>query len=258
MPIDFHAEENKKTYATRRADPAWREMVGKLVDLQGKTAVDLGCGGGIYSRELVVLGAKSVTGIDFSASNLEGAKENCADIEAIQFQQGDAYQTGLPSSSVNFVLERALIHHLDRLPRNFYEVYRVLGSDGLLMVQDRTMEDVMQPPSPTHLRGYFFAQFPRLLDVERKRRVEDNVVRQALQNTGFEQIFSRTFWEVRRLYKDRDEFVADVRGRYGRSLLHELNDQEMDQLTQMLTQTIPPDIELTETDRWTIWIARKP
>ena len=64
----------KKTYATRRADPAWREMVGKLVDLQGKTAVDLGCGGGIYSRELVALGAKSVTGIDFSASNLEGRK----------------------------------------------------------------------------------------------------------------------------------------------------------------------------------------
>ena len=78
------------------------------------------------------------------------------------------------------------------------------------------------------------------------------------KNAGFEQIFSRTFWEVRRLYKDRDEFVADVRGRYGRSLLHELNDQEMEQLTQMLTQTIPPDIKLTETDRWTIWIARKP
>lgn len=258
MPIDFHAQENRKTYATRSADPAWREMVEKLADLRGKTAVDLGCGGGIYSRELVELGASSVVGVDFSASNLAGAKENCADLPMIQFQQGDAYATGLPAQTVDFVLERALIHHLDSLPRNFKEVHRILRSDGLLLVQDRTMEDVLQPPSPTHLRGYFFAQFPKLVDVEKKRRVADTAVREALQNAGFAQIFSRTFWEVRRSYAHRDEFVQDVRGRYGRSLLHELNDQEIDQLTQQLTQTIPPDIELTETDRWTIWIARKP
>ena len=258
MPIDFHDQENRKTYATRTADPAWREMVGKLANFNGKTAVDLGCGGGIYSRELAALGAQSVWGVDFSVSNLAGAKENCADINAIQFKQGDAYATGLSDQTADFVLQRALIHHLDNLVRNFGEVYRILRPDGLLMVQDRTMEDVLQPPSPTHLRGYFFAQFPRLLEVERKRRVSDTAVRQALKNTGFEQIFSRTIWEVRRTYAAVAEFVEDVQGRYGRSLLHELNDRELKQLTQFFIDTFPPDIELTETDRWTIWIARKP
>ena len=257
MPIDFHAQENKKTYATRTADPAWRELVGKLADLEGKTAVDIGCGGGIYSRELNELGAQSVVGVDFSASNLAGAKENCADIEAIQFKQGDAYATGLPAQTADFVLQRALIHHLDNLVRNFDEVYRILRPDGLLLVQDRTMEDVMQPPSPTHLRGYFFDQFPKLLDVEKKRRVSDTAVRQALKHAGFDEIFSRTIWEVRRTYAHVAEFVADVQGRYGRSLLHELNDKELDQLAQYFTNTFPPDIELTEADRWTIWIARK-
>ncbi len=257
MPIDFHAQENKKTYATRAADPVWRETVEKLVDLQGKTAVDIGCGGGIYSRELIELGAESVTGIDFSASNLAGAKENCADIAAIQFQQGDAYATGLPTQTADFVLERALIHHLDELGRNFAEVHRILRADGLLLVQDRTMEDVQQPPSPIHLRGYFFAQFPRLLDVEKKRRVSDTAVRQALKQAGFAQIFSRNLWEVRRTYDNVEQFVEDVRGRYGRSLLHELNDAEIEQLAHYLQNTFPADSELIESDRWTIWMARK-
>lgn len=257
MPIDFHAQENKNTYATRTADPAWGEMVRKLVDLEGKTAVDIGCGGGIYSCELAALGAESVIGVDFSAANLAGAQENCVDVKNIQFQQGTAEATGLPAQSTDFVLERALIHHLDDLAANFHEVRRILRPDGLLLVQDRTMEDVLQPPSPSHLRGYFLEQFPRLLQVEEKRRVADTAVRQALERARFEQVFSRTFWEVRREYANVAEFVEDVRGRYGRSLLHELTDDEIEQLCDFFQTSFPPDISLTETDRWTLWIARK-
>ncbi len=257
MPIDFHAQENKHTYATRTADPAWGEMVRKLVDLDGKTAVDLGCGGGIYSRELAALGAKSVIGIDFSAANLAGAKENCADVPNVRFQQGTAEATGLPAQSADFVLERALIHHLNDLAANFHEAHRILRPDGLLLVQDRTMEDVLQPPSPTHLRGYFFERFPRLLAIEEARRVADTAVRRALDQARFAEITSRTFWEVRQTYADVDEFVDDVRGRYGRSLLHELSDDEIEQLAQFFKTTFPSDVPLTETDRWTIWIARK-
>ena len=39
MPIDFHTQENKNTYTTRTADLAWREMVRRLIDLNGKTVM---------------------------------------------------------------------------------------------------------------------------------------------------------------------------------------------------------------------------
>jgi ubiquinone/menaquinone biosynthesis C-methylase UbiE len=206
---------------------------------------------------LAALGAKSVIGIDFSAANLAGAQENCADVANIQFQQGTAVATGLPAHSADFVLERAIIHHLDDLATNFREVQRILRPDGLLLIQDRTMADVLQPPSPNHLRGYFFEMFPRLLPIEEKRRVADTAVRQALERARFEQVFTRTFWEVRQVYADVAEFVEDVKGRYGRSLLHELTNDEIEQLAHFFKTTFPPDVPLTETDRWTIWIARK-
>lgn len=30
MPIDFHAEQNRYTYAAREADPAWRQAISEI------------------------------------------------------------------------------------------------------------------------------------------------------------------------------------------------------------------------------------
>lgn len=44
-------------------------------DIQGKTILDIGCGGGRYAVQYAKLGAKKVTGIDLSANMIELSKQ---------------------------------------------------------------------------------------------------------------------------------------------------------------------------------------
>jgi 2-polyprenyl-3-methyl-5-hydroxy-6-metoxy-1,4-benzoquinol methylase len=75
MPIDFHAQQNRYIYIREQIDSAWQAAIGSIVDVNGKHAVDIGCGGGIYTAALSRMGAASVTGIDFSEEMLKGARE---------------------------------------------------------------------------------------------------------------------------------------------------------------------------------------
>ena len=75
MPIDFHAAANRRTYSGRDADVSWREAVAALVDPVSADVVDVGCGGGTYTRAWHELGAATVTGVDFSGPILDAARE---------------------------------------------------------------------------------------------------------------------------------------------------------------------------------------
>jgi ubiquinone/menaquinone biosynthesis C-methylase UbiE len=112
MTINFHDKKNKLTYATREADYSWKELIKQYMSRDYITALDIGCGGGIYSKALAQMGVRNVIGMDFSESNLDGARENCESFRNIKFIQGDALNTGLSDNYVDLILERALIHHI--------------------------------------------------------------------------------------------------------------------------------------------------
>ncbi|MCP8969643.1 class I SAM-dependent methyltransferase [Ectobacillus ponti] len=258
MGIDFFAEENKGTYAARAADQTWLQLMAERASVQGKIAVDIGCGGGIYSRALIGLGAAQVIGVDFSAEMLAGAAAFCRDEERILFRQGSAAETGLPAACCDVVLERALTHHLpaEKLPACFVEAHRILRRGGLLVVQNRTPEDCLRPGSSTHLRGYFFQLFPRLIAKETGRRHSSMTMRQALGTAGFADVEEVKLWETRRTYADQKELERDLLGRTGRSILHELTDDELRELASYICARVPKQ-QIQENDCWTIWLARK-
>jgi 2-polyprenyl-3-methyl-5-hydroxy-6-metoxy-1,4-benzoquinol methylase len=85
MTINFHDAQNKLTYTTRVADPSWIQLIKENVNFFGKQALDIGCGGGIYTKSLVQLKAEHVTALDFSEKMLKGARENCKDYTNITF-----------------------------------------------------------------------------------------------------------------------------------------------------------------------------
>jgi ubiquinone/menaquinone biosynthesis C-methylase UbiE len=215
---------------------------------------DVGCGGGIYSRAWHELGAE-VIGVDFSEQMVAAAREQAAGLSRISFRQGDATATGLPAASRNVVFERALIHHLKDYKACFAEARRMLVPDGRLIVQDRTPDDVQLPGSPEHVRGYFFERFPRLRTVELARRPTDAAVRDALQATGFRDVKSVTLWELRKTHDDRQGLKQDLTARTGRSILHDLNDDELAELILSIEKQLPADGPFVEKDRWTVWSA---
>lgn len=264
LAINFHDRDNAGTYATREADDSWRQAIGRIVDLDGLRVVDLGCGGGIYSTALAQMGSTQVIGVDSSAQMVQDARERAeaAGISAIIFQQGSAEQTGLPDGGADLVLQRALIHHLAEPSAAFVEAGRILRPGGTLLVQDRTMADVMVPASSQHLRGWFFELFPRLVDVEAARRPSgDEAVDAWLRDAGLTVVGHHRLPERRRTYANLQELHTDLRARTGRSILHELTDGELcrlaDEICERVADTVSDGEPIHEIDHWTVWQAQK-
>ncbi|RUS43284.1 class I SAM-dependent methyltransferase [Cohnella sp. AR92] len=258
MPINFHDAQNRQTYATRNADESWISLIKDTVDVSNKRIADIGCGGGIYTKALIKMGASHVVGVDFSDEMLKGAANNCKNIQNATFLKGDAYQSNLPANEIDIVLERALIHHLNDLDACFKEAYRIIKDSGVLIVQDRTAKDCLLPGDENHIRGYFFERFPQLIDKEISRRYDSDQVQQALESNGFRLAKTVSHWETRRVYNDYEELKKDLLLRTGRSILHELTDVELQELISFIGEKLndsqPPIIEK---DSWTVWFAIK-
>ena len=261
MPINFHADNNRFNYAARQADAFWMAAISEIIDVRGKKVADIGCGGGIYAKALAEMGAASVTGVDFSEVSLEGARENCRDYASINFATGHALDTGLSDNQFDLVLERALIHHLARndVQACFAEAFRLLKPGGILIVQDRTPGDCLLPGSAKHIRGYLFSRYPKLIEKEIERRFESEFVISTLQQVGFQDVGRRKLWEIRKIYPNFDALRQELLARTGRSILHELSDEELQDLSAYIQVQLQKQDgqEITERDRWTIWSARK-
>jgi hypothetical protein len=93
------------------------------------------------------------------------------------------------------------------LSKQIGQAYRILKPGGIIMIQDRTFADCQLPGSPDHIRGYFFENFPHLLEIEKRRRHEHNEVVHALLQTGFTRIRSQSLWETRKTYSSFDPFA---------------------------------------------------
>lgn len=258
MGINFHNNTNRNTYTTREADNSWRQTISGLVQIDNNiNALDIGCGGGIYSKALSDMGAAAVTGVDFSEAILEGARENCKEYKNITFKVGNALDTGLDSNRFNLLLERALIHHIEDLHACFKEAYRVLEKNGIFIVQDRTPKDCLIEGDNSHIRGYFFELFPKLIEKETNRRHDSSLVMEKLMEVGFKEVEEVKLWETRKVYKNKEHLLKDLSERTGRSILHELDNQELKLLINHIDNSISTDTDIVEKDRWTIWMATK-
>ena len=104
---------------------------------KGATAVDLGSGTGHLARDLTeVFDCGDVLGLDFSPVMVSRARELHADVQRLEFRQGDARDTGLPDESFDLVVLHTVLCHVPGPERAIAEANRILRPGGTLAIFD--------------------------------------------------------------------------------------------------------------------------
>lgn len=186
-------------------------VASELLQMNGKRALDVGCGDGKFTRFLARSGAKT-TGIDVVTAPLERARAKAAEEELdIAFIEARAEDMPFADGSFDIVVFSNSLHHVDPalMGKALAEAARVLMPGGELYV----MEPVAEGP-------YFEAT--RLISDEREVR---NLARAALTASA-EQGFApvrEVIYQALSSWTNFEEFAAQQaeRGERRRKILAE-------------------------------------
>jgi SAM-dependent methyltransferase len=132
-------------------------------DLRGKKIVDMGCGIGLYVLALQRQGL-DVEGVEYSSELVERLSRRYPELN---IHCEDALQTHYKDSSVDIALSLGVVEHRERGPDVFLrEMYRVLRSDGLLLISvpfynlfwriRMALSDPYNPSGMDRLAGHFY------------------------------------------------------------------------------------------------------
>lgn len=122
--------------------PAGKERLRRRTELlvehaglkPGVLALEIGCGKGLYTRELAQSGA-AIVPIDISWDLLNGARQNTADGD---YLAGDAHRLPFAESSFDAVCGVSVLHHLD-VERVLAQSIRALKPEGRFVFSEPNM-----------------------------------------------------------------------------------------------------------------------
>jgi len=86
--------------------------VRQMIDLRRKSVIDIGCGDGTYTLELLDMGAASVLGVDAAEGAVAQARENSRGRTDISFEVCDIYQLDHLGGRFDVAIVRGILHHL--------------------------------------------------------------------------------------------------------------------------------------------------
>lgn len=156
------------------------EKIKRLVgenNFSGKKVLDLGCGDGRVSAELVKLGA-NVVGYDVDPVAIELAKQNGLDGQIVDLEN----KLAIDSDTVDLVLCLDTLEHIYNEDSLVSEIARVLEPDGRVVISIPNHFDIRnrlaflfggsiihwahKKYDGTTVWGYSHVRFPRLVDLE--------------------------------------------------------------------------------------------
>jgi 2-polyprenyl-3-methyl-5-hydroxy-6-metoxy-1,4-benzoquinol methylase len=125
-----HPEAYKRFFYGAR----FKTVLHALDARPGDRVLDVGCGSGAYTRELVALGA-DVTATEIAPTPLVLARRNLGELaERVDFRLEDAQALDLPDGAFDKVLLTEVIEHVPEPGRAIAEAARVLRPGGVLVV----------------------------------------------------------------------------------------------------------------------------
>jgi arsenite methyltransferase len=116
-----------------------RKLVyGALGAQPGESVLDVGCGPGFYTRELLdqVGEEGSVTGVDQSPQMLAVAMRRCEGFGNVRFEEGDATRLPVENGGFDRALSVQVLEYVADVPAALAEMHRALRPGGRLVVWD--------------------------------------------------------------------------------------------------------------------------
>jgi 2-polyprenyl-3-methyl-5-hydroxy-6-metoxy-1,4-benzoquinol methylase len=115
----------------------WYEMVRSRLDgselLNNARALEIGCGGGHFTRWMAAQGAREVIGADFSPTVINRANSEAAPAN-LHFEIQDIERLPYEDDSFELVVSCETIEHVPRPQRAVRELARVLQPGGTLLL----------------------------------------------------------------------------------------------------------------------------
>ncbi len=132
---------------------AWNRILALVLTDRGLLdALDVGCGTGFLSFELVARGHR-VTGVDFAAAMIAEARRKAVERSvSIRLEEADAEQLPFPPGSFDLVISRHLLWTLPHPEAAIDEWVRVLRPGGRLIVVDSQVDAGAAPPAAENAR----------------------------------------------------------------------------------------------------------
>lgn len=113
------------------------ELVGERLPA-GSRVLEVGCGTGLLTEQLVRRGDLRVVAIDVSHDLLRRARARTANDASVSLSVQNAYATAFRPRSFDAVVGISVLHHLD-LPAALAELHRVLRPGGVLVFSEPNM-----------------------------------------------------------------------------------------------------------------------
>ena len=131
-----------------------------------KTVLDLACGSGYGSVELLKGGAVRVVGVDCSPEAIDHAVRNFS-VESIQYVLGDALNYGLSGGTFDCIVSLETIEHLRDSEIFLRESTCVLRPDGMMILSTPnkaiSSPHSNAPVNPYHVIEFELREFAKLL-----------------------------------------------------------------------------------------------
>ena len=167
-------------------------VLDRLVQVRGRSLIDVGCGGGALARSLAERGA-TVLGVEPDPIQAERNRE-APETASVTFAEGRAESLPIDDGAADGVIFGRSLHHIPEAAMRpaLTEAHRVLGSGGFLYVLEPVMD------------GAFSAVMKPFHDETEVRRQ----AREALVDTA--PLFARArevHYEVERRFESYEAFV---------------------------------------------------
>jgi 2-polyprenyl-3-methyl-5-hydroxy-6-metoxy-1,4-benzoquinol methylase len=131
----------------------------------GRRVIDIGCGDGIYSLELLDAGASEVLGVDAAEQAVQSARQRCAERPNARFETVDIYDLAVEDGPFDVAVVRGMLHHLYDAPRAIERICSVAREVVVCEPNGyNPVLKVIEKVSPYHVAHEEKSYAPRSLD----------------------------------------------------------------------------------------------